>query len=94
MERPHKQARIEYPSPPTSSVIPGSEAQTKSVFEQVSVLSSKYRMNEMADSEVYYVPNFIKDSKKAEEWYAALLDLDSCTYFWILQDGERSLVNI
>lgn len=81
MERPRKRARIEHPSTPTSSVTPGNEAQTKPIFEQVSVLSSKYRMNEMADSEVYYVPDFIKDLKKAEEWYAALLDLDSCTYF-------------
>jgi len=89
MERPHKRARIAYPSMPTSSVTPGSEAQTKPVFEQVSLLSSKYRMNELADSEVYYVPDFIKDSMKVEEWYAALLGLDSCTYFWILQDGRR-----
>ena len=83
MERPRKQARIEYPSTPKSSVTPTSE-QTKPVFEQVSALSSRYRMNDMADSEVYYVPDFINDSKKAEEWYAALLGLDSCAYFWIL----------
>lgn len=83
MERPRKRARIEYPSTPKSSVTPTSE-QTKPVFEQVSALSSRYRMNDMADSEVYYVPDFINDSKKAEEWYAALLGLDSCAYFWIL----------
>jgi len=81
MERPRKRARIEYPStskPPT----------TKPVFEQVSTLSSKYRMNDMADSEVYYVPDFIKDSKTAEEWYNSLLGLDSCGYFWILTDSS------
>jgi hypothetical protein len=87
MERPRKRARIEYPSTRKSSVTPKSEAKTKPDFEQVSALSSKYRMNEMADSEVYYVPDFINDSTKAEEWYAALLGLDSCTYFCILEDG-------
>ena len=76
MERPRKRARIENSSTSKSST-------AKPVFEQVSTLSSKYRMNDMADSEVYYVPDFIRDSTKAVEWYKALLGLDSCEYFWI-----------
>ncbi|KIM37334.1 hypothetical protein M413DRAFT_448620 [Hebeloma cylindrosporum] len=75
MERPRKRARIERPS--ASSPTPKIEAQIKPVFEQVSTLSSKFRLNEMADSEVYYVPDFINDSKKAGEWYDSLLGLDS-----------------
>ncbi|KDR72175.1 hypothetical protein GALMADRAFT_765543 [Galerina marginata CBS 339.88] len=44
-------------------------------FAQVSNLED-YRMKELPDSEVYYPPSFVSE-ELSEEWYPALLELDS-----------------
>ncbi|KAF9547254.1 hypothetical protein CPC08DRAFT_699821 [Agrocybe pediades] len=48
---------------------------TANSFAQVSNLE-EYRMSDMADCEVYYVPSFISDNLSLK-WYADLLELDS-----------------
>jgi len=39
----------------------------------------EYRMSDMPDCEVYYMPSFIQENV-SREWYKELLDLDSCMY--------------
>jgi hypothetical protein len=38
-----------------------------------------YRLIDMPDAEVFYVPTFV-DEAIAAEWYSGLLELDSCTF--------------
>lgn len=49
------------------------------IFNQVNASELEtYRLKELHDSDVYYIPSFIK-KETSDEWYQLLLMLDSCT---------------